>query len=209
MKPGGVVVLKRISFLSFFGKNRLLLLMLLCFLAGVIISSVSFSGSRAAEFSNAIFGYYISLRKNTTFLKVIFSVFSYYLAFFVALFIAGSSLTGVVLSPVICCTSGLYFGSLISYTYSSFALKGIAFNSVIIIPPALIVTLCMLFAAKESFSFSLILLKTVLPKSRPVNLSAEFKTYCGKYLLSVIFSLVAAVADAAVSGSFIKYFSFV
>ncbi|MBO7519904.1 MAG: hypothetical protein J6T73_03910 [Clostridia bacterium] len=209
MKPGGVVVLKRVNLFKFFGKYRLLILLLLLFVAGFALSNFSSATSKAAALSNELFNSYISVRKHGTFISILFTVFFQYFALIITLFIAGSSLTGVVSAPLICCTLGLYFGSMVSLTYSSYSLKGIAFNSVILIPPALVLILCVFFAAREAFIFSTVLLRVTMPKSRAMNLSGEFKTYCGKYLLFVLLSLLAALIDAAVSVSFIKYFSFI
>ena len=57
--------------------------------------------------------------------------------------------------------------------------------------------------------FSSVLLRLTMPKSRPVNVSGEFKIYCGKYFIVIILSILSALIDAVVSVSFIKFFSFI
>jgi len=132
-----------------------------------------------------------------------------YLIVYLAFFAAGASATGVVFVPLLCCCLGLYYGTLAAYSYTTFAIKGIAFNSVVVIPAALIYTLCILFAAKESFVFSSVILRLLLPKSKPVNAAGEFKYYSGKFILLSVFTLLAAIVDAVVSASFLKYFTFI
>lgn len=207
MKRGGVVDLKKLSILKFSGKNRLLLILCLLFITGLLLSNLSFAGSKAAVFSKTLFNHYIDLRKDSAFIKTCFSVLTEYFICILILFVAGSSLTGVVLVPAVCCTAGLYYGSLLSFVYSEYSLKGIAFNSVIIIPPALIFIICVLFAANRAFAFSCVLLRGTFPKCRAANLSAEFRVYCFKYLIILLLIVFAAFVDSAVSGSFIKYFS--
>ena len=209
MKPGGVVSLKKVNIVTFFGKNKLLILMISVFITGFFISSVFFSGSKAEVISKAIYNSFIADRKGASFLSILFATLLKYVIVAVVCFMAGASVGGVVLSPIICCSVGLYFGTLTSYFCSAFALKGVAFNSVILIPPAIIFSLCILFLAKEAFIFSSVLLRMTFPNSRAMNISAEFKIYCGKFLLIIIFVFIASIVDAAISGSFIKYFSFI
>lgn len=208
MRPGGVVSFKKIGYLKFLGKNKLLFFMLFLFIFGFVLGNALFNGSSAAEISKLIFNYYLAVRNNS-FIRILFPVMFEYLFFAILLFAAGTSLTGVIVSPLICCSAGMYFGALVSFTYSTYAIKGIAFNSVILIPPALLFIMCMLFAATEAFRFSSVILKTVFPKSRPVNLSDEFRFFCGKYALYTVFALFAAIIDAVVSSAFLKHFSFV
>lgn len=206
MKPGGVVSLKKVNFFHLITKNRLMILMLVLFILGFMVSSITFSNSKAALFSGKLYEIYISDRVNQGFFQVLFSVLFKYVAVCLLLFIFGASIAGVVFAPVLCCSLGLFYGLIASYTYTEFTLKGIAFNAIILMPAALMFILCILLSAKAAFSFSAIILKLTLPKSRPFNISAEFKIYCGKAILFVLLSFIAAITDSAVSVSFLKYF---
>lgn len=208
MKTGGVVSLKKFSSLNFLIGNRLLILMFSAFIIGIAVSCLSFAGnSKAAQFSGELFSAYISDRRSAGFLSVLFAVFIKYFAVSVAFFVIGASIIGVVLSPVLCCSLGLYYGLLASYTYSSFSFKGIAFNSIILIPAAIIYSFSTFFAAKEAFRFSKLLLSLTLPKCRPFNLSSEFKVYCGKFIIVLLLSIIAAFIDSILSVVLLKYFS--
>lgn len=209
MRAGGVVSLKRINFIGILAKNKLILLMFSVFLIGFFISSISFSESKAAQISDSIFKVFISDRQGASFFKIIFPVLIKYLIVYLAIFLAGASVAGVVFVPLLCCCLGLYYGILTSYAYVTFSIRGIAFNSVVIIPGALIFTFCVLFASKESFRFSSVMLRLLLPKSRQVNMSGEFRIYTGKFLLFSLFTLLASLADAVVSVSFLDYFTFI
>ena len=209
MKPGGVVSIKRLKVFDYFTKNKMLILMFFVFVLGLIFSSITFSGSKAALISDKLFKFYVSARRDSGFISIVFSALLEYLAVTLAFFVSGASVVGVILSPALCFSVGLYYGTLTSFTYSAFSLKGIAFNSVIIIPAALVFSLCVFFAAKEAFMFSSVLLRLTMPKSRPINVSGEFKIYCGKFFIVIILSILSALIDAVVSVSFIKFFSFI
>lgn len=208
MKHGGVLSLKKFSSLNFLLANRLLILMFSALIIGVTISCLSFAGnSKAAHFSGELFSAYISDRRGAGFINILLTVFIKYFAVSVAFFVIGASIIGVVLSPVLCCSLGLYYGLLVSYTYSSFSFKGIAFNSIVLIPAAIIYSFCAFIAAKEAFKFSKLLLMLTLPKCRPLNVSSEFKVYCGKFIIVFLLSILAAFIDTVLSVVLLKYFS--
>lgn len=209
MKPGGVVSLKRINSFNFFGKNRLIILMCCAFVVGVIVGTIPFfRETGTTEISHKLFEFYINQRQGLTYFNVFFSALIESFIVAIAFFTLGASVTGVVVSPLMCCCIGIYFGCISSYAYSAFALKGVAFNAIILIPSALGFCICSFFAAKDSFCFSAVILKLLLPKSRPSNLSSEFRSYCGKYIIIVGFYIVVSLIDAAVSTLFLKFFEF-
>ncbi|MBR4910793.1 MAG: hypothetical protein IKZ47_05685 [Clostridia bacterium] len=183
--------------------------MCLAFIIGIFISSaLVINSGNALSFASKLAAFYIKDRQGVGFFPLLIRVFFRYFAVCLAFFIFGASVIGVVLSPIICCAAGLYFGSIVSFIYSVFSIKGVAFNAIVLIPASLVFSVCMFFAAKESFSFSLILLKLTFPKSRPVNVSAEFKSYCGRFLIFFVVLIIVSLIDSAVSVSFLKLFDF-
>lgn len=209
MKPGGIVNLNKLNSLSFFCKNKLYIFLCFVFILGIVIGTVSlFTHSKASDYAGSIFSEYINSRQELSFFSVFFTEFLKYLTVCFAFFMFGTSVIGVIISPVLCCLLGTYYGIISSFAYSSFTLKGIAFNAVILIPPAIFFAVCSFLSAKEAFSFSASMIKLVLPKSRPMNLSGEFKLYCGRFIIIIGLLLLSAVIDAAVSSSFLKHFSF-
>ena len=82
-------------------------------------------------------------------------------------------------------------------------MKGIAFNAVLIIPSAFVFVIALLLASRESMRFSILIAKISLPGSASVNLSFDFKNYCGRYLFIVLIALASALTDAVLSCSFL------
>ncbi|MBO4693652.1 MAG: hypothetical protein J5659_04610 [Clostridia bacterium] len=209
MKPGGVVSLKRINSFSFIFKNKLYLLMCLSMVAGVITGSLSLAGNGSAKsLFSYLFNYYINTRQDVGFFKVFISSFFYYTQAGIFFFIIGTSIVGVILSPLLCCVLGIYFSGIAAFAYNKYALKGIAFNAIILVPVVVFVFVFAFVAAKEAFCFSNVIIRITLPKSRPANISGEFKIYSGKFIIVLLLCILAAIIDAAVSVSFLRYFSF-
>lgn len=209
MKPGGIVNLNKLNSFAIFRKNKLFIFLCFAFIIGIVIGTLSlFTHSRASDYAGSIFSEYINSRQELSFFSVFFTEFLKYLTVCFAFFIFGTSVIGVIISPILCCLLGTYYGIISSFAYSNFTLKGIAFNAVILIPPAIFFAVCAFFSAKEAFNFSASMIKLVLPKSRPMNLSGEFKLYCGRFIIIIGLLLLSAVVDAAVSSSFLKHFSF-
>lgn len=209
MKPGGVVSFKKINAVGFLFKNKLHLLMFVSLVIGIVIGSFFFTkGGNSELLFKSIFEFFVSSRKGKGFFTIFISSFLTYLIACGCYFVVGASIIGVVLSPILCCTFGIYFSGIAAFAYSNFALKGVAFNAIIILPTALSFFVCAFFAAKEAFGFSSIIIKLTLPKSRPLNISGEFRVYCGKFLIILLLCLISAIIDSAVSMSFLGHFSF-
>ena len=209
MKPGGVVSLKRFNSIMIFRNNKLFVFLCLLFIIGIFTGTFLLSDSvKTTKLAQYFFSYYIGDRDGIGFFAIFFDTLLRELSVCIVLFILGTSIIGAVLSPIACSTAGLYFGFLSSYIYKTYALKGVAFNAIILIPAAFVFVVGIIFAAKESFNFSVVLLKLTFPKSRPQNISSEFKLYCGKYLLVSVFLIIASLIDAAVSTSFLVFFNF-
>lgn len=209
MKPGGVVSLKKINAFGLLHKNKLYVLMCVLLLVGMIIGSISISGSGSANsVFKGVFSQYISQRQDSGYFSVFLKSFLVYAVICLLYFSSGVSIIGVIISPIICCALGIYFSGIAAFSYSEFALKGVAFNAIILLPAALTFLICAFIAAKEAFLFSAVIFKLVLPKSHVSNISGNFKAYCGKYIIVLLLCLVSALIDAAVSVAFIKFFSF-
>ena len=209
MKAGGVVSLKKLNSFELFKNNNSIILMCLAFVAGILIGSFSYFYARnAQELSDYLFAQYIGDRQGVGFISVFFSSLFKDFAVCLCFFIFGASVIGVVLSPVFCSIIGAYYGFISAFSYQNYSLKGVAFNAIVLIPAALAFSVCVFFAAKESFRFSSVLVKLTLPKSRPSNISLEFKNYFGRFLIIFLGLIAVSLVDSAVTVSFIKFFNF-
>lgn len=183
--------------------------MAVLFIAGIIISVTVYSDkTKISSILVKIFNYYLSKHSAGKFAKIFLTSLLGYLSIIVLYFIFGTSMMGLVFIPIFTLTLGFLSGGISSVLYSQFALKGVAFNALIIIPPTLVFLVSLFFCAKESLCLSLSISKLTLYKSSTPNLYEDFKSFCAKYLLTVLFLVAAALLDSALSRLFINFFDF-
>lgn len=208
MRKGLIVNLKRLKLFDYVTLNKIFILLCVLFIAGITVGSVIYQKNTSiVEFSKNIFENYIKIH-NKSWISVLFASFSKYLIILLLYFLSGTSMLGVAIVPFLIFWQGIVCGNLSSYLYATYALKGIAFNAIILVPPSIIFTICCFFAARESINFSLLLAKLTLPKSKPANIYTDFRKYCGKFIIFIIFLILTAVADLVLNLLFLHFFSF-
>ncbi len=208
MQKGRVLSIRNFGILEFFKKNSFLLTVTLIFTIGFFVGIFTQNNfSYLKSYSNEYITDYIFLRTSEKF-GVIFinSLFGFLSSLFI-LFLLGASLFGVVTVPSALFIKGLLQGGITAFLYSSYSLKGIAFNAVIIIPPTLIFLIILILASRESVRFSIKFSSITLPKTLPLNLSVDFKDYTIKYLILSLSTVACAFIDAMISKGLIKHFT--
>jgi hypothetical protein len=130
------------------------------------------------------------------------------LLLFGAVFISGTSVVGTVLSPCVLLWQGFYFGVLATHLYAVYALKGIAFNAILLIPSNAVFALVLIFSSQEAIRFALLLTKNFTPQGVSVSIFENFKIYCKKFSYFLLLTLFSALADGILSTYFIKFFNF-
>lgn len=202
MKKGTVLSLKKIRLSEFIIKNNVLVLLVLLFIAGIAVGT--FAGERIVGLSDYSADYlerFVAERSDASFLSVTLNSFAGSALVLLAVFAAGTSVLGVVLVPIAAAVRCVLYGSVSALLYSQYSVKGIA-NAVLIIPAEIIFAISLLLAARESVGFSLGMARLTLPSAPPVNLSADFRSYCSKYILICLLTLLSAIIDAVMSCSF-------
>ena len=148
------------------------------------------------------------IKKNSSnFFKITISSFFNSMLFIFLAFSFGGSIFGVFLVPVCVALKGVLYGGVTSFLYSQYGLQGIAFNAVLIIPPAFVFLFAFLFASLEALDFSLTVLKLTFPKSVSTNLYFKFKKYSMKYLVISLIVLLSGIFDALISTNFLTKFN--
>ncbi len=209
MRKGIIVNLKRFKLLDYVTLNKVFILLCVLFITGITVGSVIYPKNLTiAEFAKNFFENYITVHNSNSFFKKLFVCFLKYLVVLLLYFLSGTSMLGVAVIPFLTVWQGIAFGNVSAYLYAEHALKGIAFNAIILVPPSIIFTICTFFAAKESINFSLLLAKLTLPKSKPANIYTDFRKYCARFIIFVAVSFVASMADVALNLLFLHFFDF-
>lgn len=204
MKKGTVLSLKNLRFADFMAKNNILVILVILFIIGIAAGTFSCSKvSALSDYSEAYLKRFISERTDASFISVTLDSFMGSTLTLLLTFAAGTSMLGVILVPLISLLRGALYGGVSSILYSEYSVRGIAFNAVLIIPASIIFIISLILASRESVKFSLVIAKLSLPGSPSVNLSVDFKNYCGRYLFICLLVLASALVDAVMSCSFL------
>lgn len=209
MRRSTVVSLNSLRVLEFLRNNHTLLLLTAFYIIGMVVGTVSLNSSeRAQKMAESALESYIKVRSGESFVHIMLNSASSSYLMLLLVFIGGASMLGVIVVPLLIAYRGFWYGILSALLYSTYSLKGIAFNAVLIIPSSVLFLICLLMSARESVGFSLVIARLTLPKTAPASLYVDFKNYCGRYLIICVVSVLPAILDALMSGSFMDYFSF-
>ena len=204
MQKGKVLSLKNFKVMDFVARNNILTILVVLIAGGIAVGIFTQSKIQLlSEYSADYLERFIALRSGESFVSVALSSFMGSALVLLLLFAAGTSMLGVVLVPLLTAVRGMFFGGVSALLYSQYAVKGIAFNAVLIIPSAFVFVIALLLAARESMRFSVLIAKISLPGSPSVNLAFDFKNYCGRYLFIALIVLASALVDAVLSCSFL------
>ena len=204
MQKGKVLSLKNFKLADFVARNNILTILVVLIAGGIAVGIFTQSKIQLlSEYSADYLERFIALRSGESFVSVALSSFMGSALVLLLLFAAGTSMLGVVLVPLLTAVRGMFFGGVSALLYSQYAVKGIAFNAVLIIPSAFVFVIALLLAARESMRFSVLIAKISLPGSPSVNLAFDFKNYCGRYLFIALIALASALTDAVLSCSFL------
>lgn len=210
MQIGKVINLRNCGeALSFFKKNKTVIILLIIFSIGFFIGTVSlenFEGFK--DFFILRLEDFSALRAQGNIIKISFDSFLFYISVIVLAFIIGSSILGMVFLPLLIVFCGTYYGSLITLLYSEYSFKGVAFCAIILLPSTVIFAVSLILATIESFGFSLRIAKLTLPKTIPASLYYDFKIYCVRYLFLGFLVLFAALLDGIICHYFFDSFNF-
>ena len=204
MRKGKVLSLKNLKFTEFIAKNNILAVLVILITAGIAVGIFTESKLQVlSRYSASYVERFVALRSGESFLSVALSSFMSSALVLLALFAAGTSMLGVILVPFLAALRGVFYGGVSALLYSENSVKGIAINAVLIVPSAFVFVIALLLAARESMRFSLLIAKMSLPGAPSVNLSFDFKNYCGRYLFIALIALASALTDAVLSCSFL------
>lgn len=179
-------------------KNGILIFLGTTFIFGLF--SGVFSFERFKSFEEIIVDYLIADNiAKSNFFSGLFDSYLNILLVICLSFICGTSMFGVILSPICVSFFGLVYGIFSATIYFDYGFKGIAFYTVMILPGAVLILIALLLAATESFKFSLFLIRQVFLTSPPLNISLVFKDFCFKYLLICLLAFLSALVNVLLS----------
>lgn len=208
MQKGRVLRIRSFGFIEFFKKNSFLLTITFIFTVGVFIGVFSAENfNYLKDYSKEYITEYVVLRQNGSFGGIFLDSFLSSLLVLFLFFVMGASLFGIVTVPASTMLKGMIMGGITALLYSTYGIKGVSFNAIILIPSSIVFLMMLLLACRESIKFSLKLATLTLNRTMPFNMAQDFKEYSVKYLLFSVGCLLSAFIDAIVSTGLIKHFT--
>lgn len=191
-------------------ENRKLILLSAAFLIGLLsgVLVVRSAGNAMTENISDTFSAFISARTGQPFFTTFINSFLSISPFLLASFIAGLCIVGTPAVPLIACFRGLGIGLTSGYLYATYGLKGIGFFALIILPHALLSSVALILACRESTGFSMMLMKSISPHAQAINLNVDFKMYCLRYVFILGIFILSSLLDATMSIGFMRFFEF-
>lgn len=209
MKRTAIVNLTKLKWINTLSNNKLLISMALVYVFGIFIGTLFLKNSSAVlNVATLNFEEYLDIRLSRGFFDIFLNSFISALPVALIIFLCGTSLIGIALTFFSLTYCGITYGITSAFLYSNYALIGIAYNSLILIPCTVLTALGFLLSGKEAFIFSLRLAKLTMPKGQTANVYSDFKNYCIKFALIVFIFIGSAILDAVLTKSFIGYFNF-
>jgi hypothetical protein len=194
------------NFVSIINENNILIFMVFCFLLGNLISILVFKlNNTQNNFYETEFKEYIS-DFDGNFGKVFTASALQIAPYMCLIFLAGTSMAGSIITPLIIALRGAKLGFISSYLYVHFSLNGIIFNILLIIPSAVLTALSLIFSGREAFGFSLSLARLAVPDSKSVILDNDFKIYCMRQLFILLFYILGILLQTIMVISFYSFF---
>ena len=206
MKFNKILDLKAFARIGFFVKNnRLIIFLTVSFILGLLFGSYSDFGGSLRDFAEKYFSSFVSIRQSESFLRIFFHSFMTSALWLLVSFFLGTGVMGFLILPVSSAVFGFFYGAVISYLYSEYALLGVAFHAVILLPSALLTVLAFLLSSAQSVRFSRSLSGLVF-YSRSVDLSVLFKEFCKSFLYYLLVIFISAILDGLFSIKFLGSF---
>jgi len=191
-----------------FVDNKLLILTTLFLIIGIFFGVFFYDKySLLKEIPENFLNGFIEKRIDATFFKIFFDSFLGSMIIFVSLFAFGTSMLGVVFIPMIVALNGVFYGSLVSFLYAEFSLKGIAFHTVIFVPTVIFIIIGTILASLQSLDFSFLLAKHTFYEDSSKPIYENFKKYSVKFSLYILLFLIAALIDALISVNLLSSFN--
>ncbi len=204
MQNTRIVHFKSKNFLGALKSGYAFALMFAAYIIGMVVAVLLLKENEKV-FSAAVAAFSkFSDKHNGGFLSVFFSAFANFLPAMLAVFISGTCIVGAAIVPFFVFYRGFCYGLLAGYLYSCYAMSGIIYSLLFLIPPSMIGAFALFFSAKQSYKFSLLLAGHILPEPRENSLYPHFARYCKGFLLLLLLCVVAALTDSLLSAAFMN-----
>lgn len=181
---------------------------LIIFLVGMIYGAflISFSEQGVHEQFQFLTQRFVEKRSAQSVIYTFFGSLGSNLLILSLIFILGFCAIGQPFSLFLTLFQGLGLGASIAHLYSNSGMQGILFALAIIIPQAIITSITLFLACRESVRFSNKLFFQMIPNKFEVSMDGSLRMYIIRFLVLVVFNFVAAIVDTLCTFLFSGFF---
>lgn len=178
-------------------KPNIILLMTLL-LIGVLIGTLAFCNMSQDDFNNFSFITQMFIKNKTeqTFLQSLINSFSTSASLLLICFFLGFSAISQPVEITIPIFRGLGLGASIAYIYVTYGIKGFLISLLLIIPNAVISSISIIIAARESINMSNMFTFFAISNSCENNMKSCIKLYLLKFLILFVIIGLSSVIDS-------------
>ncbi len=201
MKNTKVIHLGGSKFITEIRNNAIVVFFALIFAFGFLCACLINRTGNLLNFSKHISNLLISLKLDSSFLRV-FSIsflFSFIFLFSIELF--GTSLTGCAFVPMIIMLRGALYGFALCDLYSYGTLNALVVNVIILLPSSIICVLCLFSASANSIKLSYFLGKLSIGDGQALT-NVDIKRYLLSFVIYIFVTIFSALLEAFMSTAF-------
>lgn len=194
--------------LNYLKENLSFIVLMIITTVSILVGVLTTNTKAVNPVVNEIFTQYVSSRANATFLIAFSSSILSSFKILLFSFLCGTSVLGLIISPLILAISSFWYGAVAGYIYSVYGLSGIVFNLFVLILPTLILLFSLIVSVRECVGFSKLMACMCIKETRPINLYINFKIFCLRHVVLLIPIVTSSLLDVALFNVFENYFTF-
>lgn len=173
-------------------------------LIGMVIGAIS---ARNAGYDtllrfDLLFSSNFAARKTQSLFLTFTASFAASFLFVLLCFLAGLSLWGAFLSPLIPLFRGYGMGCSAGYLYAFYSLRGVLFYLLVLLPGFFLSALAIIIGTRESIRFSATLIFSTKPEASSERLKGDLRLYMKRTCVILIVILISAAIDVFLTACF-------
>lgn len=184
---------------SFFYDNYKFIGLVLLLGGGILYATLTYESLREGEsVMAALLTSQQAARASQTFLECFTNTLTTYAIYYAIALLAGLCAIGLPMILVLPFFYGMGIGYEVTFLYSEYQLKGVGYTAVMIAPAAIVFSIILIYAARESLNMSWDILGMIQDKKQP---EIPLKTYFKRYAVFAVCMVVSSVVFSFITTS--------
>lgn len=149
------LIFKTADVTKFIAQNYRIILIVLIFMIGIVVSMLCFDYVKNSENSIIqILAQQYEIKETQTIKSCFINNMTMFSIYICSIFLCGVCALGIPVIPVFPFIYGINVGYQVTYLYTTYGAKGVGYTALMVVPISAIFTLIMIFACNEALSMS-------------------------------------------------------